>query len=50
MDTVKITLTPKQLAALRTFLERSEIRGWEVPIFLDVAKAVAEAKEEKKDA
>jgi hypothetical protein len=50
MDTVTIKLTHKQLSALQTFLERSEIRGWEIPMFLDIAKAVANPEKENQDA
>lgn len=41
-----ITLTPQQLADLRTFLERTELKGFESVRFLELAQAIGRAKEE----
>lgn len=43
---VSITLTPQQLGDLRTFLERSELKGFETVRFLELAQAIGRAKEE----
>jgi hypothetical protein len=35
-----IHLTPQQAASLKKFLERTELRGWEVPELLDLIRAI----------
>lgn len=39
-QTVTLNLTLPQLEALRLFLERTDMRGYEVPKFLDLAQAL----------
>lgn len=41
-----IKLDEQQLRALKTFLERTELRGNEAVTFLTVAKAISEAEQE----
>lgn len=43
---VTITITSQQLGDLRTFLERSELKGFETVRFLELAQAIGRAKEE----
>jgi hypothetical protein len=40
-----ITLTPEQLEWLKRFLERADLKGREVPAFLEVAQKIGEAKD-----
>ena len=42
---LNLSLTVNQCEALRVFLERTELRGSEVPKFLEIAKAMQAAVE-----
>ena len=37
---ITIHLTQQQSASLKKFLERTELRGWEVPELLDLIRAI----------
>jgi hypothetical protein len=45
MNKYTIDLTREDLAALRHFLEMTNLRGADVPAFLAIVKALNEAKE-----
>jgi hypothetical protein len=40
----KIELTEQQIRNLKMFLERSEMRGFEVPQFLTLVQVISDAK------
>jgi len=45
--TMVIQLTPQQLASLKKFLERTDLKGYEVPEYLELVRAVNTSTEEK---
>jgi len=42
---VTLSLTRSQILALKTFLERAEIKGYEVNRFLEIARLITEAEQ-----
>jgi hypothetical protein len=42
---MNIELTPQQLASLKKFLERTELRGHEVPEFLGVVRLLSQPQQ-----
>ena len=49
MKNIIITLPENLLPALRAFLERTDLKGHEVLAFVEIAKAVSQAKPAESD-
>lgn len=49
MKTYTLTLTDSQLSSLKTFIERTELRGREVHNFIELVQAINEAEKKSGD-